>query len=167
MLPYSTNQKQRFFTRALTLTPAFTLIELLVVIVVIAALAAVIIPKFQDVSGRSKQATSAHNIMLLNKAVAAFNVDTGLMPRSLDDLIAGTAPANGADPKTGASKPISVSDWHGPYFSATLPTDPVTGNAYSISVSSGFVGLITVSQTAQEVSGPVQNGGEAPGAQQE
>lgn len=95
-------------------TSAFTLVEILLVVTIIGILAALVIPK---IAGRSEQArqTAAYTDIHggIKSALDQFNVDTGMYPKSLQDLIA---------------PPSNAKNWHGPYLDK-LPVDP-WGNPY-------------------------------------
>src|SRR5216684_6448158 len=91
---------------------AFSLIELMIVIVIMAVLAAIIIPKFQDQSRRSKEAALKSDLSQVRTAIATFQADTGFYPKLLTDLAATAAPAQGYD-STGTLKSITATDWHG------------------------------------------------------
>lgn len=90
---------------------AFTLIELLVVIIILAILAAVVIPK---VIGRTEDARiskTTADIKSLDSALEMYKLDTGSYPSSdqgLNALINNMAQA----PK-----------WNGPYIKGGLPHD--------------------------------------------
>ncbi len=118
----------------------FTLVELLVVIVVLAVLAAIVLPKFVNSSARSKESALQADLRELRNAVSAFQVDTGRYPNALADLAeSDETRVRGAD---GAA--VNARDWHGPYIES-VPTDPVTGTAFKYDkntgkVSSGAVG---------------------------
>ena len=92
----------------------FTLVEMLLVLVILATLAAVVIPKF---AGRSKQAkvTAAKSqISTLEIAIDSFEIDMGYFPKGgndLGDLI--------EEPNSN-----NVQDWHGPYLKKGIPRDP-------------------------------------------
>jgi general secretion pathway protein G len=95
---------------------AFTLVEMLLVLVILATLAAIVIPKM---AGRSKQAqvTAAKSqISSIETALDAFEVDNGYYPKTgqLDLLI--NAPGNSPN-------------WKGPYLKKEIPADP-WGNSY-------------------------------------
>jgi len=95
----------------------FTLVEMLLVLVILAALAAIVVPRF---SGRSEQAkiTAAQTqIASFETALDSFEVDNGYYPKGADglqDLI---------------EKPSNATDWRGPYLKQDIPLDP-WGNAY-------------------------------------
>ena len=131
---------------------AFTLIELLVVIVVIAVLAAIILPKFANQGKRSKEATLKSNLRLLRSAVSTFQTDTGAFPATLAALSATSAPASGLD-TGGSSATITAADWRGPYIDGTIPNDPVSGAAFTYSVASPTVGKVSSSATGNDSTG--------------
>lgn len=96
---------------------AFTLVEMLLVLVILATLAAIVIPKM---AGRSKQAqvTAAKSqIASIETALDAFEVDNGYYPKTggLDILV--SAPGNSPN-------------WKGPYLKKGVPSDP-WGNPYA------------------------------------
>src|SRR2546430_16746725 len=93
---------------------AFTLVEMLLVLVILATLAAIVIPKM---AGRSKQAqvTAAKTqINSLDSTIEAFEVDNGYFPKNLDALF---------------NPPSNSPNWKGPYLSKAIPNDP-WGNPY-------------------------------------
>lgn len=96
----------------------FTLVEMLLVLVILATLAAVVVPKL---SGRTKQAkvTAAQTeISNLEMALDAFEVDNGYYPEGSDGLVALF------------ERPNDSQDWRGPYLKKpVIPTDP-WGNQY-------------------------------------
>ena len=123
---------------------AFTLVELLIVIIIIAVLAAIAIPKFANSSQRSKEAALKADLKLYRNAIELFKADTGAYPATLADLAATSAPANGVDSSTGASKSINSSDWKGPYLQS-VENDPVSSSAFGYSTTSPTVGAVTSS----------------------
>lgn len=95
----------------------FTLVEMLLVLVILAALAAVVVPKF---AGRSKQAkvTAAQSqISNLEIALDSFEVDNGYYPKGSDGL------------SELIEQPNNAPDWRGPYIKKGVPVDP-WGNPY-------------------------------------
>ena len=129
----------------------FTLVELLVVIVVLAVLAAIVLPKFMDSGTRSKEAALRSDLKLVRNAVALFQTDCGSYPASLSALTATTAPAKGKD-NAGVDANITAANWHGPYLQS-VPTDPVSGTAFTYSTTSGSVGTVTASATGNGLDG--------------
>jgi general secretion pathway protein G len=86
----------------------FTLIELLLVMVILAILAAVIVPKFTGRTEQAKQSRALQDITNLKAQLNTFEVDTGSFPASLDQLRENSA---------------NTANWHGPYIDK-LPQDP-------------------------------------------
>lgn len=130
----------------------FTLIELLVVIVVIAVLAMIVIPKFTDSGRRSKEASMRSDLSQLRSAVATFQADTGAYPATLNDLTVATAPASGIS-STGGTATITASDWHGPYLTNGVPTDPVSNSAFTYSTTTAPYGKVSSSATGNGLDG--------------
>jgi general secretion pathway protein G len=92
----------------------FTLIEMLLVLVILATLAAIVLPMF---SGRSEQArvTAAKTqIAGFSTALDAFEVDNGYFPKGDDGLI------------DLLQEPDTATNWHGPYLKQEqeIPADP-------------------------------------------
>lgn len=95
---------------------AFSLIELLLVLVILATLAAIVVPKF---TGRSRQAriTAAQtDIARLETALDAFETDVGRFPTEDEGL------------QALYEQPADVRNWQG-YLKKGVPTDP-WGNPY-------------------------------------
>lgn len=95
----------------------FTLVEMLLVLVILAVLAAIVIPKF---SGRTQQAkiTAAQSqISSIETALDAFEVDNGFYPTGGNGLAALV------------DQPANAPSWKGPYLKKGVPMDP-WGNAY-------------------------------------
>lgn len=130
----------------------FTLIELLVVIVVIAVLAMIVIPKFTDSGRRSKEASMRSDLSQMRSAVATFQTDTGAYPATLADLAATTAPTGGLSSSGGAAT-ITATDWHGPYLTNGVPTDPVSNAAFTYAVTGTTTGKVSSSATGNGLDG--------------
>jgi general secretion pathway protein G len=90
------------------LNRAFTLVEMLLVVTIIGILAALVIPK---IIGRGEQArvtsTTADVMGGISSALNLYEVDNGVFPKSLQDLI---------------QQPGDARNWHGPYL-GKLPVD--------------------------------------------
>lgn len=130
----------------------FTLIELLVVIVVIAVLAMIVIPRFTDSGKRSKEASLRSDLSQLRSAVATFQTDTGAFPATLNDLTVAVAPATGLS-AAGTSTAIAAGDWHGPYLTNGLPTDPVSNAAFTYTITGATTGKVSSSATGNGLDG--------------
>ncbi len=95
----------------------FTLIEMLLVLVILASLAAVVVPRLAGRGEQAKVTAALSQINVLETALDAFEVDNGYFPQGgngLDDLV---------------EAPRSASDWRGPYLKRGVPADP-WGNDY-------------------------------------
>jgi general secretion pathway protein G len=99
----------------------FTLMELVVVILILAILAALILPRVFGRTDDAKRAKAATDIATLRAQVQIYKTDVGTFPETLQDLR--SRPSEGAD------------GWHGPYLDKEIPTDPY-GNEYDYQVSS-------------------------------
>ena len=104
----------------------FTLVELLVVIVVLAVLAAIVLPKFMDSSARSKESSLRTDLKLIRNVISAFQADTAKYPHSLDDL----AKTDETKVKVADGSYVVANDWHGPYLEA-VPNDSISGSAFN------------------------------------
>lgn len=135
---------------------AFTLVELLIVIVVLAVLAAIVIPKFGDSSVRSKESSLRANLQIVRSAVEMFKNDTGAYPAALADLAGTSAPTSGKD-SSGNAKSITASDFKGPYV-PSVPTDPTNGTSFTYSTASGTVGKVTSANTGNDTNGNPYSG---------
>lgn len=131
---------------------AFSLIELMIVIVIMAVLAAIIIPKFQDQSRRSKEAALKSDLSQVRTALATFQADTGFYPKLLTDLAVTTAPTQGYD-SAAALQTVTAANWHGPYITGSLPSDPVSNSAFTYTITSPGVGNVASSATGNDLAG--------------
>jgi general secretion pathway protein G len=95
----------------------FTLVEMLLVLVILAVLAAIVIPKFSGRSEQAKVTAAKSQISSIELALDAFEVDNGFYPKGnagLTSLI---------------ETPSGAQNWKGPYLKKGIPLDP-WGNAY-------------------------------------
>ncbi|MHB9036217.1 MAG: type II secretion system protein [Armatimonadota bacterium] len=116
----------------------FTLVELLVVVVVLAVLAAIVLPKFMDSGKRSKESAQKSDLKIIQNAVQLFYTDTSNYPATLDDL----TQADGTTVKvfngTADVALATASDYHGPYLQE-VPNDPVKNVAFTYTKATGKV----------------------------
>lgn len=95
----------------------FTLIELLLVLVILATLAAVIVPKFTRRSEQAKVTAAKTNIANLELALDTFEIDSGRFPTNSEGL------------RALVTKPSNADGWREPYIKRGVPIDP-WGNDY-------------------------------------
>lgn len=100
----------------------FTLIELLLVMVIIAVLAALVIPSFVGRSEEARKGAAETQIKsLFGTALDTYEVDNGSYPTTNQGLEAlRTKPTAAPEPKK----------WSGPYLKSEVPLDP-WGNEYT------------------------------------
>src|SRR4051812_6529212 len=97
---------------------AFTLVEMLLVLVILAVLAAIVIPKM---AGRGKQAkvtAASVDIHAYESALDQYETDNDSYPPSLDALV---------------SQPSNARNWNGPYVKE-IKSDP-WGNPYTYTLN--------------------------------
>lgn len=97
-------------TRNLNKSKAFTLVELMVVILIIAVLAAMIVPKLISRTEDAKDAKAVSDLRTLSKMLDTFRLDTGVYPTSEEGLE--------------ALRNSDIQGWKGPYLEKDVPTDP-------------------------------------------
>lgn len=95
----------------------FTLVELLLVLVILAVLAAVVVPKFTKRSEQARIAAATTDIANISTAIDVFETDTGRYPSSDEGL------------KALMEAPGNAKDWKGPYLKRPVVNDP-WGNPY-------------------------------------
>jgi general secretion pathway protein G len=98
-----------------TYRSAFTLIELLLVLVILAVLAAVVVPKFTNRSEQARITAAKTQISAFKTSLDAFEVDCGRFPTTEEGL------------RALVEQPAGVQNWHG--YMKTVPNDP-WGNPY-------------------------------------
>ena len=104
----------------------FTLIELMIVIAIMMILAGAIVARIGSGSDKAKEAKAMAELEQIASACRSFYADTGLWPRTFNDLIATQAspPTLGYDEQR-ASRAITAGSFKGPYLETkTIPNDP-------------------------------------------
>lgn len=94
----------------------FTLIELMLVLVILAVLAAVVVPKFSNRSEQARETAAKTDVSVIEGALDQFEVDNGRYPDNNEGL------------RALVEQPAGLQNWHGPYVKR-LNNDP-WGNAY-------------------------------------
>lgn len=98
----------------------FTLVEMILVMVILAALAAVVVPKFAGRSKQAKETQAQSQISNMELAIDSYEVDMGEYPRSGNNLQELINPPSANN----------TTSWQGPYLKkGGVPLDP-WGNAY-------------------------------------
>ena len=95
----------------------FTLIELMVVVLIIAILAALIVPRVIQRQEDAKRAKAAADISELDSCIQTYKLDNDNFPTSEEGL------------QALRSAPQSAKNWRGPYLTKPIPPDP-WGNNY-------------------------------------
>jgi general secretion pathway protein G len=96
----------------------FTLIEMLLVLVILATLAAIVIPKFAGRSQQAKVTAAQSQIAGFKLALDSFEVDNGFYPKGGQGL------------EALVEQPSDAKEWRGPYLEKGIPLDP-WGNPYT------------------------------------
>src|SRR5688572_20947579 len=104
-------QRRTYRHRTARAGAGFTLIELLLVLVILAVLAAVVVPKFTGQSERARLTKASTDITQLDGALDRFEVDAGRFPTNDEGLGALV------------QRPGNVREWSGPYIKQ-IPKDP-------------------------------------------
>ena len=92
----------------------FTLVELLVVMIIIAALAAVIVPRVFTRAEQGRRAKAIADIKSLETAIDMYSADNGQPPTTEQGLEA---------LRQSPSVPPEAKNWNGPYLSKSVPRD--------------------------------------------
>lgn len=101
----------------------FTLVEVLIVVVIMAVLAAVVIPQFSASTDDAKKSTAEFNVSTLRSVVETFKGHhNGLLPAH--DNVAKEIP--GLTSKTLADGTVDAAGAYGPYL-LEMPENPFTG----------------------------------------
>lgn len=90
----------------------FTLVEMLLVLVILATLAAIVVPKFAGRTRQAKETAAKSQITNFSTALDAFEVDNGYYPKGADGLQDLLVP------------PQEATNWRGPYLKQAIPLDP-------------------------------------------
>jgi general secretion pathway protein G len=93
---------------------AFTLIELLLVMVILATLAALVVPRFSGRAEKTKIQAAAIDIAGIGQMLDTFEIDCGRYPTTAEGL------------RALVDQPQGVTSWEGPYSKNGMPKDPWT-----------------------------------------
>ncbi len=104
-------------TRHIRCARHFTMVELLLGLVILATLAAIVVPKFAGRSRQAKVTAAQTEIAGIEVALDAFEVDNGYYPEGSDGL------------RYLTEQPSEATTWRGPYLRKAIKADP-WGNPY-------------------------------------
>jgi general secretion pathway protein G len=90
----------------------FTLIELLVVILILAILAALIVPRLITRAGDAKVAAARSNLAAMGRLLETFRLDVGRYPTTEEGL------------QALREAPADAEGWKGAYMTRPIPLDP-------------------------------------------
>ena len=95
---------------------SYTFIEIMVVVIIIAILAAIVMPKFAGRTEDARISAAQSQLSIFQTALSAYNLDTGVYPSTAQGLKALMVKPTAA--------PIPV-NWKGPYLETKkVPLDP-------------------------------------------
>lgn len=119
MRSWAENEKGlSYHQRSMAVRSGFTLIELLLVLVILAALAAIVTPKFTKRSEQARITATRTQISQFEVALDAFEIDMSRYPTTVEGL------------RALVERPTSDADeWQQPYLKRDVPKDP-WGNEY-------------------------------------
>ena len=117
----------------------FTLVEMLIVMVIIAILAAIVLPRILAARQKANEANAKSTLEELRKSVKEFESDMGFYPAELTDVVLAPASTPAAGKVWGGSSTgfqdytgvVDANSYRGPYVevqtAGTLPVNKVTG----------------------------------------
>lgn len=93
----------------------FTLIEVMVVVVILAILAAIIVPRILSRPDQARQVAAKQDIIAIENAMELYKLDNGFYPSNNQGISAlVTRPTGDPVPQ----------NWNGPYLKGSTPKDP-------------------------------------------
>ena len=121
---------------------AFTLVEILIVVVILAILAAAVIPQFTDSSNDAKNSTSLFNLQTFRGQIAVYKAQHGGLVPTGADAAAITALLCGKSTSDGTASPTGPL---GPYLQV-IPNNP----AVVIPGNQALLKVVTTDPTAND-----------------
>lgn len=124
---------------------AFTLIEVLIVVVIMAVLAAVIIPQFSSSTNDAKESALKFNLGQLRTQIDMYKLHhVGLVPQITNGTLPQLTSSTDANGNIGTSGPQFP---YGPYMINGMPVNPITG-----------IGTVTATSTFPPTAASGNNG---------
>ena len=125
----------------------FTLVELLIVVIILAILAAIVIPQFSSSTADAQESALDSNLAALRSAIELYKVQHGVYPGANVSTVGATACTGGTSgggavntaqawadqlllvsDATGHTCNLTINDYRfGPYIRKGIPPDPITG----------------------------------------
>jgi len=93
----------------------FTLIEIMIVVIILAILAAAVIPRLTGRTQQAKESRAKADIETLSLALDLYAIDNGFFPSSTQGL---------NDLRAKPTSPPVPTSWRGPYIKRSTPKDP-------------------------------------------
>ena len=113
---------------------AFTLIEVLIVVVIMAVLAATIIPQFASSTEDAKDSTLRFNMHTMRSQIELYNMQhNSKYPDTIGDATNGYLPQ--LTNKTDIGGTLDASGAYGPYIEGDVPPNPYDGSNVVTSVT--------------------------------
>jgi len=127
----------------------FTLVEILIVVVIMAVLAAVVIPQFTGSTDDAKRSTAEFNIGVVRSVVQTFRAHhAGVKPA----FPTGATTIDALLKETNAAGTVAVGGGFGPYLVA-MPDNPFTGVATVKAVATPGTSPVAGDVTANDAGG--------------
>lgn len=125
-LPHPTSTNSHRLLSRRRRQAGFTLVEMLLVLVILAVLAAIVIPKMAGRGQQAKETAAKSDIAGMETALNMYEVDTGGYPTSLDALVV---------------QPNNASNWKGPYLKEVKPDPWGSGYVYTFPAKNNASGF--------------------------
>ena len=116
----------------------FTLVEIVIVIVILAILAAIILPRFVGRTEDARISSASTQISTFKSALNMCDADTGAFPATLDGLISNPGMTRWKGPYLQNTDKVPLDPWEHPYI---YKHPGASGNDYDI-ISGGPDGQI-------------------------
>ncbi len=127
----------------------FTLVEILIVVVIMAVLAAVVVPQFAGSTDDAKQSTAEFNLSTVRSVVQTFRAHhEGIKPA----FPSGATSIEALIKETNAAGTVAAGGGFGPYL-VTMPENPFTGVATVKAVKTAGTPPVKADVTAANAGG--------------
>ena len=128
---------------------AFTLVEILIVVVIMAVLAAVVVPQFAGSTDDAKQSTAEFNVATVRSIIQTFRAHhEGVRPA----FPSGATTIDALTQETNAAGVVTSGGGFGPYL-VSMPENPFTGIATVKAVATAGAPPVAADVTANDAGG--------------